>query len=115
MTGENRIDFSSLDPTRNGGRFDTLIQSVVSRTTTIRNSPLTVGYQLRLWAGPAIAVAAAAATVLFIVALLFSSMAGETTERGRERAVVLTQLASGDDACSTYHIVETLGAHYGED
>ena len=112
MTGEKRIDFSSLDPTRDSGRFETVVRSVVERTMARRAARKTVGYQLLLWARPAIAVAAVAAMVLFVGAMLLSSAPGEDAEPCDERALVLTQLASGHTAISTYQILDALGARH---
>ena len=63
---EDRIDFSSLDPTRDPQRWTRIVASVVTRAHRRRSLPA----QLAAWARPTLAAAAACAALAWTAALL---------------------------------------------
>ncbi len=94
-------DFSPLDPSTNGARWERMISNVVARAL----ARPTVARQLRLWARPALA--AAAALLLVSGGMLLAEVEGETGEP----VEALAQLAAADQAPSSSQLQAILGAH----
>ena len=111
---KGRIDFSALDPSRDEKRWQGMLESVVEKAMYRREHRLSVGYQLIVWAKPALALAAAAAVALWFGVALLLDRDVEQTDRGDKSTVVLTQLAAGDASYSTYQILNAIGGDYVE-
>lgn len=60
---DQRIDFSSLDPSRNRQRWEARIATIANRATENRRRRLTIAGQLVAWSRPVLAIAAGLAIV----------------------------------------------------
>ena len=65
-TNDERIDLSLLDPSRDRERWERRIEAVSSRAAAARRAPRSVPAQLASWAGPALALAAGLALVVWL-------------------------------------------------
>ena len=110
---ERSIDLSALDPSRDPGRWDAIAESVAARGLAARRRRNTVSYQVRAWAWPALAVAAAVALVSWVGALTQPAEPAVATEP--EPAFVLAQWASADERPSTDQMLQVLGASHGSE
>lgn len=91
----DRIDFSSLDPSRDAGRWEALVQGVSVRALAGRQSPVLL--QLTAWARPALAAAALAALLCWLPSLAPPAPSAESAElpTGDARARALSEWEAG--------------------
>jgi hypothetical protein len=68
----DRIDLSSLDPSRDARRWEEVVRQVAARGATARRPRPTVPAQLAGWWRPALALVAAAAAAAWLPVLLSS-------------------------------------------
>jgi hypothetical protein len=103
---QERIDFSSLDPTRARASWDARIDVVVRKAVASRRKRTTVEGQLLLWARPMLAVAATVALV--------GTVAVTVTERPKlaiksDPALEIVTWAARDDLPSTEVVMTAFG------
>jgi TRAP-type C4-dicarboxylate transport system permease small subunit len=72
-TDDERIDFSTLDPSRNELRWRRTVDALVVKAIAERRRRLTVEHQLLRWARPVLAVAAGLCIVAWAAGLLSGS------------------------------------------
>lgn len=111
MTDE-RIDLSSLDPSRDAARWDRLTQSVADRAWKSRQRRITVAHQLLAWARPALAIAATLALIPWIATLVHGQ---EEETPQQDPALVLARWANADERPSPSRILEVFGEHHGRE
>jgi hypothetical protein len=100
MVDDDRIDFSALDPRADRRRWEELVASTTERVIAARRPSL--GLQLRAWARPALAVAAAVMVAVWGGSIL------ATRERPADPAMTLLGWAATTAAPSTADILNTL-------
>lgn len=106
MSEEREIDFTLLDPSRDRAHWEQMIDSVVERTCARRRSH-SVGAQVRAWARPALAMAAAMALAVWAGALL-----SDAPTPPADPAQLLSQWAVSGEVPSTTKILEVLGGDH---
>jgi hypothetical protein len=109
---DEKLDLSALDPTRDTHHWNQLVESVVARALARRQQPLTVGYQMLVWARPILAIAAALALVFGIRELLPHER--NASSRSVEPAFVLASWAANDERPDTTRILQVLGSANNE-
>jgi len=112
---EQKIDLSVVDPSRDAERWETLVQSVVSRAVAARRRRLTVGYQLLAWARPALAIAAGVALVSWAGRLASPEPNAPVAEAQEDPAIVLAGWASNDERPPATQILRVLGERHAVD
>ncbi len=100
--GDPRIDWSSLDPSRDTERWNRLVESIADRALAHHKQRLTVSYQLLAWFGPVLAIAATVALVISARVLLAHSQRINPTTRCYERAYAVAQWAEVQEHSTTY-------------
>jgi hypothetical protein len=110
---DERIDFSSLDPSRDGRRWDALAARVADRAHASFARSRTVSGQLLAWWRPALAVAAAAAVAVWIVAA--AAGPGRTADAGKAGDVdaAFARWALGERGASAWDDVASAGGDHG--
>jgi hypothetical protein len=106
MMNQERIDFTSLDPTRQRAKWDARIDFVVRSAVASHRKRTTVEGQLLLWARPMLAVAATVALV--------GTIAVTVTERPKlvtksDPAMEIITWAARDDIPSTEAVMTAFG------
>jgi hypothetical protein len=109
-----KIDLSSLDPSRDESRWNDLISAIARRAREARQRRLSVPYQLLAWARPAVAMAAAIALVVVVGASLSRYAAQTKSVNTVKPALMLTVWAATDVHPSTAAMLELLGGARGE-
>jgi hypothetical protein len=105
---DEKIDLSSLDPSRNLAEWNQRIESIAARAWTAHQRRLTVVDQLVTWTRPALAIAAAAALVSWFGALT-SGPSGSATTTVQDPALTLASWAMADEHPSASSILRVLG------
>lgn len=108
---DSRIDFSSLDPSRDPERWRGMIDSVARRALAARR-PSSIALQLVAWARPAVAMAAALALVIWGAAWASGGDAAAPKSRV-EPAVILSSWATEDSFPPAAEILQVLGGDDG--
>jgi hypothetical protein len=106
---EDKLDLSPLDPSRDGERWERLVQSVASRALRAHRARLTVTGQMLAWARPVLALAAAVSLVSWGGALAVS---GRSTQGSQPQVEPTQQLASwalNDQLPDTATILTVMG------
>jgi hypothetical protein len=106
---DERIDLSSVDPSRDAQRWDQLVESVASRAWSARQRRFTVGYQLSAWARPGLAIAAAVALTIWAGALTGTGRDTQAAQNQQEPAFALSEWAANDEVPDTSKILTVLG------
>jgi len=99
----DRIDFSSLDPSRDGLRWEGRVRAIAARAFAGHRNP--VLWQLTAWARPAMAMAALAALVCWLPALAEK----ETPRAATDGARALSEWAANPPPSSTNEVLSSLG------
>jgi hypothetical protein len=102
----DRIDFSSLDPTRNGPRWEASVRSVSARALAGHRSP--VLWQVTAWARPALAMAVLAALVCWLPAFARTAT-GEASTASVDGARALSEWATSRPSTSSNEVLSSLG------
>ncbi|HQP35485.1 MAG TPA: hypothetical protein PLI95_09905 [Polyangiaceae bacterium] len=120
MTHDDRIDLSSLDPSRDADRWENIVQSIASRAAATRRRQMTIPYQLSRWALPVLAAAASLTLLIWTGALLSGGRNGATASNASSAspnasapAYELAQWAVQEELPSTERILEVLGGSHG--
>ena len=105
---DDRIDFSSLDPSRDPARWERVVAGVAARAAAARRAGVAV--QLRAWARPALAMATALAIAVWTATLLRprpTPTAAPT--RGSDGAAgVVAWASSGDVPADVADVLEVI-------
>jgi hypothetical protein len=105
---DSRIDLSPLDPSRlEPERWDALALSIARRAYERRQRPVTISMQIVHWARPVTALAAAAALVLWGLALI-DAQHGTPTASGNDAALAVAAWAESDELPSAREMLITL-------
>ncbi len=105
----DEVDLGSLDPARDPEHWDRLVASVALRAWTARRRRRTVVHQRRLWARPALTVAATVTLGIWAGALLTASRPAATVASQADPAFTLARWASTDESPPTASILMVLG------
>jgi len=65
---DDRIDFSPIDPSRDRERWKRTIESIAARAAAAPGAPRPLSAQLAAWTGPALALAAGVALLVWLAA-----------------------------------------------
>ena len=106
---DERIDLSALDPSGDPHRWDRIVASVASRAAVAQQRRITLGYQLRAWSAPALAISATVALAIWAGALASARNSAAPTVNRQEPAFVLAGWAISDERPSTSMILQVLG------
>jgi hypothetical protein len=110
---DDRIDFSSLDPSRDLRRWDQLVVSLASRAIEARRRQFTISRQLVAWARPVLAIAATVALGIWAGALLNADRKEATTASSEDPVYTLAGWAIKEQVPSTTEILKVLGEQNG--
>ena len=94
----DRIDFSNLDPSRDGPRWEGRVQAIAARAFAGHQNP--VLWQLTAWARPALAMAALAALVCWLPALAEKEAPGTASRAATDGARALSEWAANPPSSS---------------
>jgi hypothetical protein len=108
---EPKIDFSSLDPSRNVARFEARIAAIAEHAVRMRERRLTVTGQLLAWSRPMLAVAASVA--LFGWLSLMASGKSQVNARAQDPAFAISTWAANDEVPNTETVIAALGGSIG--
>ena len=111
---EHKIDLSVIDPSRDGPRWERLVQSVAARALGAHRRRLTVGFQLLAWGRPALAIAASVALVSWAGSLVAPKRGTPATQKQEDPAIVLAQWAGSDERPAPSQILRVLGEPHGD-
>jgi len=107
---DERIDFSSLDPSRDERRWLALADAAAERALSAHGLRATVSYKLVAWWRPALAAAAAG---IALAAWIFAGHSGERREpgyaRGADSAAEFAQWVLSGPASSAWEDVARAG------
>jgi hypothetical protein len=106
---DERIDLSSLDPSRDEARWNRRIELIAARAAAAGRRRLTVAQQLRTWMRPALAIAASVALVSWLGALASRPSEPTAITATEDPASTLARWAMSDERPSTSSILEVLG------
>ena len=110
---DDRIDLSTIDPSRDTQRWDRLVASVASRAIEARQRRMTISRQLVAWARPVLAIAAAVALGIWAGALLNADRNEAATATREDPVYTLAGWAITDQVPSTTEIMKVLGEQNG--
>ena len=108
---DDRIDFSPIDPSRDRERWDKVIDSIAVRAAAARGAPRPLSIQLAGWMGPALALAAGVALLVWLAAPPAGPPAPQpacATPRG-DPAFALQRWALGESCRSLWDELAMLG------
>jgi hypothetical protein len=108
---EPKIDFSSLDPSRNALRWEARIAAIAQQATARRRRQLTVTGQLLVWSRPMLAFAAGVALVGWgsLLALGDTQTASQSNAKLVDPAMMLTTWAVNNEVPNTETVMAALG------
>lgn len=118
---DDKIDFSPLDPARDALRFERMVRATAARAREAAAKSLepTVVSQLAAWARPALALAAAAALLLWLPSV-FGSKPGATpgtnptaAKTAADPAASLVRWTQGTETPPVGEVLSALGDHHG--
>ena len=110
---EQKIDLSVIDRSRDGQRWERLVQSVAARALDAGRRRLTVGFQLLSWGRPALAIAASVALVSWAGSLVAPGRGTTAAQTPEDPAIVLAQWARSDERPAPNQILKVLGEPHG--
>ncbi len=109
MNEENdKIDFSSLDPSVDETRWERRIRHIVHTACEEKARPVTIGSILAAWFRPALAAASVAAGLCVTFAAIRSTD-NQTTSAETEPALALSEWAATDEVPDARRILTLLG------
>lgn len=112
---EGKIDFSSLDPSRNEEAWERRISNIVAAASDRRQPVVSIWLQLAAWAKPPlIASGIAAALFLAVSGVVVRREERSAVSSQQEPALALSGWAAGEDLPSTHRILQILGGSYDE-
>ncbi len=104
---DEKIDLSSLDPSRDPVHWELQIAAVVARGLARRRAASSVAGVVLAWARPSIAVSAVAAVIVWVTVAIFPVRPPPAASGSPTAA--LSAWASANTAPSTAEILETFG------
>jgi len=108
---EDRIDFSTLDPSRNELRWTRTVDALVGRALADRHKRLSVEQQLLRWARPVLAVAAGLSFVAWTASYLASNRAQQVSTVQNPPALNLANWAANNQIPEPSDLFGTLGGN----
>jgi hypothetical protein len=112
---EDRIDFYALDPKRNSGRFERMVQAVVAgaRSPAVLSQLL---FGLVAWGRGAVAVAALLALAAWVPSLggIGLSDANSPLTAGTDPVELVSSWATTDDVPPEIDLGQAMGGLYGQ-
>jgi hypothetical protein len=110
---ESKINFASLDPSRDNQRWEARIANIARRAAEKRRKQLTVMGQLLAWSRPMLAIAASVAFVGWLGLQTFGE--SEPVASGTvDPALTLATWAVADQVPSTETVISMLGGSSAE-
>jgi hypothetical protein len=106
---DDRIDFSSLDPSQDAARWEALADAVAGRAIAARGRSATLPDQLAAWWRPALAAAAVIAIAVWASATRPAPDQAVGAGAGLDRDAAFAAWAIGEDGPSAWEDVARAG------
>ena len=106
---DERIDLSSLDPSRNEAQWNRRVEFIAARAWAASQRRLTVASQVCAWMRPALAIAASLALVSWYGPLTSRPSQPRAATTAEDPTFTLTRWAMNDERPSASRILEVLG------
>jgi hypothetical protein len=107
---DDRIDFSAIDPSRDGKRWERMVASLADRAARAARTPRSVPAQAAAWMGPSLALAAGVALLVWLTAPSAPPSPRPASSVSREDpAFALQRWALGESGRSVWEELDMLG------
>ncbi len=109
---DQRIDFSSLDPSRNSQRWEARIATIANRASENHRRKLTIAGQFVAWSRPVLAIAAGFAIVGWVS---LAAVGKQTRSTPLDPSLAIATWASRNEVPSTELVITILGGSSDEE
>jgi hypothetical protein len=110
---DERIDFATLDPSRDEPRWERTVNYLVAQALAERRQRLSVAHQTILWARPALAAAAMLSLVAWTAGFWAKGNVASVSAQPLPTALTLANWAANNHIPETSDLLQTLGGHDG--
>lgn len=110
---DQKLDFSALDPAKNQPAWDQWIDKIARQAVVVRRQRVSLDFQLKRWARPAIAFATAIACLVLVMPFLSRTTNESPQSKVIEEPVyILTSWAMSNEIPTPENILSVFGGYH---